>query len=57
MANLYIYGSVVGGAEEPDRIFVGGLLYYFTEAQIREFIESFGYVCLDIWFIELYLFP
>lgn len=24
------------GLEGPDRIFVGGLPYYFTEAQIRE---------------------
>lgn len=31
-----------GGAEGPDRIFVGGLPYYFTEAQIRELLESFG---------------
>ncbi|XP_043715041.1 splicing factor U2af large subunit B-like isoform X7 [Telopea speciosissima] len=31
-----------GGLEGPDRIFVGGLPYYFTEAQIREMFESFG---------------
>ncbi|KAL4380014.1 hypothetical protein GQ457_02G007350 [Hibiscus cannabinus] len=31
-----------GGLEGPDRIFVGGLPYYFTEAQIRELLESFG---------------
>ncbi|XP_020579872.1 splicing factor U2af large subunit B-like isoform X4 [Phalaenopsis equestris] len=30
------------GLEEPDRIFVGGLPYYFTEAQVRELLESFG---------------
>ncbi|KAM3342947.1 hypothetical protein P3S68_027913 [Capsicum galapagoense] len=30
------------GLEGPDRIFVGGLPYYFTEAQIRELLESFG---------------
>jgi splicing factor U2AF subunit len=36
------HGSAVGGAEGPDRIFVGGLPYYFTEAQIRELLESFG---------------
>ncbi|KAK1378768.1 Splicing factor U2af large subunit [Heracleum sosnowskyi] len=32
----------LGGAEGPDRIFVGGLPYYFTEVQIRELLESFG---------------
>ncbi|XP_077233288.1 splicing factor U2af large subunit A-like isoform X2 [Tasmannia lanceolata] len=32
----------VGGLEGPDRIFVGGLPYYFTESQIRELLESFG---------------
>ncbi|KAI3742987.1 hypothetical protein L1987_60688 [Smallanthus sonchifolius] len=32
----------IGGAEGPDRIFVGGLPYYFTEEQIRELLESFG---------------
>ena len=57
MANLYIYGSVVGVVEEPDQIFVGGLVYYFIEAQIRGPLESFGYVFLDISFIELYLLP
>ncbi|KAG5535810.1 hypothetical protein RHGRI_023547 [Rhododendron griersonianum] len=31
-----------GGLEGPDRIFVGGLPYYFTEVQIRELLESFG---------------
>ncbi|XP_020403102.1 splicing factor U2af large subunit A-like isoform X1 [Zea mays] len=31
-----------GGLEGPDRIFVGGLQYYFTEAQVRELLESFG---------------
>ncbi|KAJ6413113.1 hypothetical protein OIU84_006009 [Salix udensis] len=31
-----------GGLEGPDRIFVGGLPYYFTESQIRELLESFG---------------
>ena len=36
--------SGLGGAEGPDRIFVGGLPYYFTEVQIRELLESFGYV-------------
>nr|GMC96212.1 splicing factor U2af large subunit A-like isoform X1 [Ipomoea batatas] len=31
-----------GGLEGPDRVFVGGLPYYFTENQIRELLESFG---------------
>ncbi|KAK1315003.1 Splicing factor U2af large subunit B [Acorus calamus] len=34
--------GAIGGAEGPDRIFVGGLPYYFTEPQIRELLESFG---------------
>ncbi|XP_068645441.1 splicing factor U2af large subunit A-like isoform X2 [Aristolochia californica] len=34
--------GAIGGAEGPDRIFVGGLPYYFTEAQIKELLESFG---------------
>ncbi|CAM8943996.1 unnamed protein product [Rhodiola kirilowii] len=34
--------GTIGGAEGPDRIFVGGLPYYFTETQIRELLESFG---------------
>ncbi|CAI9259558.1 unnamed protein product [Lactuca saligna] len=32
----------IGGAEGPDRIFVGGLPYYFTVVHIRELLESFG---------------
>ncbi|XXG45568.1 hypothetical protein AAC387_Pa02g0622 [Persea americana] len=31
-----------GGLEGPDRIFVGGLPYYFTEPQVRELLEAFG---------------
>lgn len=31
-----------GGLEGPDRIFVGGLPYYFTEAQVQELLETFG---------------
>ncbi|KAI3928089.1 hypothetical protein MKW98_023690 [Papaver atlanticum] len=34
--------GATGGAEGPDRVFVGGLPYYFTDAQIRELLESFG---------------
>ncbi|XP_048447285.1 splicing factor U2af large subunit B-like [Pyrus x bretschneideri] len=38
----------VGGAEGPDRIFVGGLPYYFTEARIRELLQSFGKLLKDM---------
>lgn len=31
-----------GGADGPDKIFVGGLPYYLTETQIKELLESFG---------------
>lgn len=31
-----------GGADGPDRIFVGGLPYYLTEEQIKELLSSFG---------------
>jgi splicing factor U2AF 65 kDa subunit len=34
--------SSAGGLEGPDRVFVGGLPYYFTETQVRELLESFG---------------
>ncbi|KAJ0888788.1 putative RNA recognition motif domain, nucleotide-binding alpha-beta plait domain superfamily [Helianthus annuus] len=34
--------SSAGGLEGPDRVFVGGLPCYFTEAQVRELLESFG---------------
>lgn len=43
--NLAAVGLMPGSAgdlEGPDRIFVGGLPYYFTEAQVRELLESFG---------------
>ncbi|KAJ4976791.1 hypothetical protein NE237_001897 [Protea cynaroides] len=42
LAAVGLTPGVIGGAEGPDRIFVGGLPYYFTEAQIRELLESFG---------------
>ncbi|CAD6252886.1 unnamed protein product [Miscanthus lutarioriparius] len=35
-------GSDGGGLEDPDRIFVGGLPYFYSEAQVRELLESFG---------------
>ncbi|KAL7211843.1 hypothetical protein ACSBR2_014658 [Camellia fascicularis] len=42
LAAVGLIPGMVGGVEGPDRIFVGGLPYYFTEAQIRELLESFG---------------
>ncbi|KAM1685443.1 hypothetical protein ACFXTN_033387 [Malus domestica] len=42
LAAVGLTQGAVGGAEGPDRIFVGGLPYYFTEAQIRELLQSFG---------------
>ncbi|KAG0610469.1 hypothetical protein M758_7G068200 [Ceratodon purpureus] len=35
-------GSVVGGANGLDRIFIGGLPYHLRELQIKELLESFG---------------
>lgn len=35
-------GSGAGGADGPDRIFVGGLPYFLQESQIRELLEAFG---------------
>jgi splicing factor U2AF subunit len=31
-----------GGADGPDRVFVGGLPYFMLESQIRELLEAFG---------------
>ncbi|KAL6654375.1 hypothetical protein ACP70R_007840 [Stipagrostis hirtigluma subsp. patula] len=42
LAALGLTPGSAGGLEGPDRIFVGGLPYYFTEAQVRELLESFG---------------
>ncbi|KAK4858215.1 hypothetical protein QYF36_012868 [Acer negundo] len=42
LAAVGLAPGALGGAEGPDRVFVGGLPYYFTEAQIRELLESFG---------------
>jgi hypothetical protein len=48
--------STISGAEGPDRVFVGGLPYYFTEIQIRELLESFGYEALpNLSFINNFL--
>ena len=42
LAAVGLTAGSTGGLEGPDRIFVGGLPYYFTEAQVRELLESFG---------------
>ncbi|GMH24117.1 hypothetical protein Nepgr_025960 [Nepenthes gracilis] len=42
LAAIGLSPGSAGGLEGPDRIFVGGLPYYFTEAQVRELLESFG---------------
>lgn len=34
---------MTGEGEGADRIFLGGVPYYFSEAQIKELLESFGY--------------
>ncbi|PIM98807.1 Splicing factor U2AF, large subunit (RRM superfamily) [Handroanthus impetiginosus] len=34
--------GMIGEAEGADRIFLGGVPYYFSEAQIKELLESFG---------------
>ncbi|KAK6133390.1 hypothetical protein DH2020_032854 [Rehmannia glutinosa] len=34
--------GMTGDAEGADRIFLGGVPYYFSEAQIKELLESFG---------------
>ncbi|KAK8942418.1 Splicing factor U2af large subunit B [Platanthera zijinensis] len=42
LATVGLMPGSAGGLEGPDRIFVGGLPYYFTESQVRELLESFG---------------
>eukprot|EP01018_Ginkgo_biloba_P026379 Gb_16437 [translate_table: standard] len=42
LAAVGLTPGATGGADGPDRVFVGGLPYYFTEAQIKELLESFG---------------
>lgn len=32
---------------EPNRLFIGGLDYKTTPVELKAFIESHGYVCLD----------
>lgn len=43
--NLSAVGLTLGSAlclDSPDRLFVGGIPYYLSEAQIRELLECFG---------------
>eukprot|EP00475_Leptophrys_vorax_P019290 TRINITY_DN26349_c0_g1_i1.p1 TRINITY_DN26349_c0_g1~~TRINITY_DN26349_c0_g1_i1.p1 ORF type:complete len:426 (-),score=27.41 TRINITY_DN26349_c0_g1_i1:193-1311(-) len=42
LAAVGLTPGATGGADGPDRIFVGGLPYYLTEDQIRELLSSFG---------------
>ncbi len=42
LSSLGLAPGGAGGADGPDRIFVGGLPYYLAEAQIRELLEAFG---------------
>ena len=37
----FLIDSAITGAEGPERVFVGGLPYYFTEEQLKELLESF----------------
>ncbi|CAM0952901.1 unnamed protein product [Alopecurus aequalis] len=42
LAAVGLTPGMAGALEGPDRIFVGGLPYYFTEVQVRELLETFG---------------
>lgn len=42
LAAVGLTPGATGGADGPDRVFVGGLPYYFTESQIKELLEAFG---------------
>ncbi|CAM6046435.1 unnamed protein product [Sphagnum compactum] len=42
LAAVGLTPGAAGGADGPDRVFVGGLPYYLTEVQIKELLESFG---------------
>ncbi|KAI5055687.1 hypothetical protein GOP47_0029208 [Adiantum capillus-veneris] len=42
LAAVGLTPGAIGGADGPDRVFVGGLPYYLTEVQIKELLESFG---------------
>ncbi|XP_057544212.1 splicing factor U2af large subunit B-like [Amaranthus tricolor] len=42
LAAVGLVPGAVSGTEGPDRIFVGGIPYYFNEEQMRELLQSFG---------------
>ncbi|XP_056686597.1 splicing factor U2af large subunit B isoform X3 [Spinacia oleracea] len=42
LAAVGLVPGAVAGTEGPDRIFVGGIPYYFNEDQMRELLQSFG---------------
>ncbi|XP_019106676.2 splicing factor U2af large subunit B isoform X2 [Beta vulgaris subsp. vulgaris] len=42
LAAVGLVPGAVAGTEGPDRIFVGGIPYYFNEVQMRELLQSFG---------------
>ncbi|GBG62104.1 hypothetical protein CBR_g28575 [Chara braunii] len=42
LANVGLTPGAQGGADGPDRIFIGGLPYYLTETQIKELLSAFG---------------
>ncbi|KAJ7562568.1 hypothetical protein O6H91_03G074700 [Diphasiastrum complanatum] len=42
LAAIGLIPGATGGADGPDRIFVGGLPYYLTEEQIIDLLSSFG---------------
>lgn len=42
LAAVGLTPGAIGGADGPDRVFVGGLPYYLTEVQIKQILESFG---------------
>jgi hypothetical protein len=42
-AGAFVVCRASGGADGPDRIFVGGLPYYLSEEQIVDLLSSFGW--------------
>ncbi|GAB4831209.1 hypothetical protein Ancab_005219 [Ancistrocladus abbreviatus] len=42
LAAIGFMPGTIAGTEGPDRVFVGGIPYYFTEAQMKELLQSFG---------------
>ena len=56
LSGMFLLPSTIGGAEGLDRIFVGGLPYYFTEVQMRELLQAFGYMISWIYLFMCLLF-